>query len=87
MMVSARMDLEANGILRNLTGFSPILEEICGGHPSKEALLSCEPFNLVYLRRMLLHMLVVRQLQLLRGSYDMYTELSKHLWFVTSHSY
>ena len=48
MMASARMDLEANGILRSLIGFSPILEERCGGDPSKEALLSCELFNLVY---------------------------------------
>ena len=28
--------------------FSPIVEEICNGNPSKGMLLSCEPFKLTY---------------------------------------
>ena len=48
MMASARMDVEADGIIRNLTCFSPILEEICDGEPSKAALLLRKPFSLAY---------------------------------------
>lgn len=49
MMASARMDVEADdGIMQSLTCFSPILEEICDGEPSKAALLLCKPFNLAY---------------------------------------
>ena len=48
MMASARMDVEADGVIQNLTCFSPILEEICDGEPSKAALLLCKPFNLAY---------------------------------------
>ena len=47
-MASAKMDFESEGVIRNLTAFSPILDEMCQESVTKAALLSCEPFDLEY---------------------------------------
>lgn len=47
-IASAKIDLEVEGIIKNVSVFSPIIEELCQGEPSKIALLSCEAFNAVY---------------------------------------
>jgi len=46
-VTTAKIDVEADGELRSLGAFSPILDEICGGIVSKETLLTCEPFSLM----------------------------------------
>ena len=47
--ISAKLDVEADGVIKCLTSFSPIIEEICNKNdPTKEDLLCCKPFNLMY---------------------------------------
>lgn len=48
-LASAKLDVEAAGVMKHLSCFSPVLEEICNGDASKALLLSCEPFDLVYI--------------------------------------
>ena len=45
----AKVDVEADGVQRSLSAFSPILKEICGG--IVRTLLVCELFSLMYTER------------------------------------
>jgi len=47
----AKIDVEADGEVRSLSVFSPVLDEICCGIVSKETLVTCEPFSLMYTER------------------------------------
>ena len=47
----AKTDVEADRVLRSYSAFPPILEESCSGNVSKETLLTCEFFSLLYTKR------------------------------------
>ena len=48
MAVTVKMDIEADGCVKCVSAFSPIVEEICEGDVSKAALLSCQAFDVVF---------------------------------------
>ena len=45
--ITVKMDIEADGYVKCVSAFSPIVEEICEGDVSKRALLSCQAFDVV----------------------------------------
>ena len=43
--VTAKVDIEADGVVHGVTMFSPVVKEICEGEASKVGLLSARLFN------------------------------------------
>ena len=53
MAVTLKMDIEADGCVKRMSAFSPIVEEIREGDMSKAALLSCQAFDVVSMKNVL----------------------------------
>ena len=45
--ITVKMNIEADGYVKCVSAFSPIVEQICEGDVSKRALLSCQDFDVV----------------------------------------